>query len=124
MNFYDKVLRLEKMVRTALNRTSYKKYVALLSQSGSSAPVATVLENTIGNIVWTRISSGIYTATLAGAFPAAKSLALVSNSGSVEAGVLAYDVEDTNSYAVQSFSGSSFSDSLLYLTGIEIRVYP
>jgi hypothetical protein len=34
-----------------LSRSSYLKYVALLSQSGTDAPVATVLENTLKNTV-------------------------------------------------------------------------
>jgi len=38
-----------------------KKYVALLTQTGSTAPVATVLENTLGSsITWNRQSTGIY----------------------------------------------------------------
>ena len=45
----------------------YKVYTALLSQSGTSAPVATVLENTLGGtIVWTRSGIGSYQATLTG----------------------------------------------------------
>lgn len=46
----------------------YKKYVALLSQSGFGNPTATILENTIGNIVWTRQAQGQYIGTLLGAF--------------------------------------------------------
>jgi len=46
----------------------YNSYTALLTQSGTSAPVATVLENTIGNIVWTRYGVGNYKGTLTGAF--------------------------------------------------------
>lgn len=47
----------------------YKVYTALLAQSGTSAPVATVLENTLGGtIVWTRSTPGVYTGTLVGAF--------------------------------------------------------
>jgi hypothetical protein len=46
----------------------YRSYTALLSQTGTDAPVATVLENTIGNIVWTRESVGKYRGTLTGAF--------------------------------------------------------
>lgn len=39
----------------------YKKYVALLTQSGTDAPVATVLENTLGSdIVWYRFGVGCY----------------------------------------------------------------
>jgi len=48
--------------------SSYLVYSAYLSQSGTDAPVAAVLENTIGAIVWTRVSVGRYAGTLAGAF--------------------------------------------------------
>ena len=50
----------------------YKVYRAILNQTGTSAPVATVLENTVGEIVWTRNSAGWYLATLNGAFLANK----------------------------------------------------
>jgi len=58
---------------------NYKKYVALLNQSGTDAPVATVLENTLGGEpVWTRVTDGLYTCTLAGAFPQNKTFCLSS----------------------------------------------
>lgn len=44
--------------------TSYKKYVALLSQSGINPPIATVLENTLGvTITYLRLNEGIYRLT-------------------------------------------------------------
>jgi len=46
----------------------YKVFTALLTQSGTNAPIATVLENTLGNIVWSYSSVGSYQATLTGAF--------------------------------------------------------
>lgn len=47
----------------------YKVYTALLTQSGTDAPVATVLENTLGgDVVWTRDGTGQYRGTLNGAF--------------------------------------------------------
>ncbi len=50
--------------------TGVKVYRALLTQSGTDAPVATVLENTLGGtVVWTWNSAGSYVGTLAGAFP-------------------------------------------------------
>jgi len=52
----------------------YKVYTALLSQSGTNAPVATVSENTIGNIVWSRQGQGIYHATLNNGFPEGKTV--------------------------------------------------
>lgn len=39
--------------QTANEKIPYKVYTALLTQSGTAAPVATVLENTIGNIWFT-----------------------------------------------------------------------
>ena len=43
---------------------NYKVYTALLTQSGTNAPVATVLENTLGyDIVWSRLNAGGYIAT-------------------------------------------------------------
>jgi hypothetical protein len=50
----------------------YKVYRAILNQSGTDAPVATVLENTIGDIVWSRNSPGTYSGILVGAFQANK----------------------------------------------------
>lgn len=50
-----------------------KVYKALLTQTGTDAPVATVLENTLGGtIVWSYFNAGNYIGTLAGAFTANK----------------------------------------------------
>jgi len=55
--------------------TKYKVYTALLTQSGITDPVATVLENTLGGtIVWTRDSIGVYTATSSNLFVADKTI--------------------------------------------------
>lgn len=51
---------------------NYQSYVVSFSQSGISDPDVTEIYNTIGNIVWTRTNTGIYTGTLAGAFPSLK----------------------------------------------------
>lgn len=70
-------LRPIKFLWQLLNRTiseakvyilGYRSYTALLNQTGIDAPVATVLDNTLGNIVWTRDGVGEYTGTLTGAF--------------------------------------------------------
>jgi hypothetical protein len=41
----------------------YKEYVAFLSQSGTDAPVATVLSNTLGSVVWSYEGVGQYHGT-------------------------------------------------------------
>jgi hypothetical protein len=48
---------------------NYKVYRALMTQVGTSAPTASVLENTLGNIVWTYNGNGSYYGNLNGAFP-------------------------------------------------------
>lgn len=50
----------------------YKVYTALLTQQGTSTPVPIVLENTLGEPVWSRSSAGVYSITLAGAFTVGK----------------------------------------------------
>jgi len=82
-----------------------KRYKALLTQTGTNAPVATVLENTLGGtVVWTRTGAGVYVGTLASAFTVEKTIinraAGVSSSGTT--GYWAGDVvyEDASEYAV------------------------
>jgi len=68
----------------------YKEYVALLTQTGTSAPVATVLNknapNYLGDVVWTRNDIGDYTGTLTNSFNADKTVCLVSVNGNGEDG--------------------------------------
>jgi phage gp36-like protein len=45
-----------------------KIYIATLTQTGTNAPVATELENSLGSPVWSRSGSSVYVGTLAGAF--------------------------------------------------------
>lgn len=55
------------------NLTGYKMYDAIIEQTGTSNPTATVLRNTLGGtVVWTRSGVGVYAGTLAAAFPAGK----------------------------------------------------
>ena len=51
----------------------YKSYTALLTQTSTNNPVATVLENTLGGaITFARVGGGVYTLTLSNAFTANK----------------------------------------------------
>jgi lysophospholipase L1-like esterase len=101
----------------------YKVYTALLTQSGTSAPVATVLENTLGGtVVFTRSSTGIYIGTLTGAFVANKTLTL--GVASTHPSFLSMNrvTNDTFSIATEN-SGGNLTDGLLNDTSIEVRVY-
>lgn len=101
----------------------YKVYTALLSQAGTSAPTAVVLENTLGGVpVWTRTGAGIYRCTLVGAFTDLKTIAFVTETSSANGTRL------TNYVAPPDMVIFSTIDFLDYVTedwyiSIEIRVY-
>ncbi|MBI4947439.1 MAG: hypothetical protein HY840_13685 [Bacteroidetes bacterium] len=117
-----------KRVKASLLLPPYKKYVALLTQTGTNPPTAIVLENTIGNIVWTYLSTGSYTATLANGFTG-NVWAIIGTKG-VEAGppqpiAFANLYKYSNSEAVlRTYNQQNqINNDLLWKTAIEIRVY-
>ena len=103
----------------------YKKYVALMSQSGTAAPTVTVLENSIGDIVWTRASTGLYRGTLIGAFTLDKTYTMMSvtlTDGIVNVYRFSNDtvrVATTNLHNPTA----AYHDNHLLNNTIEIRVY-
>lgn len=106
----------------------YKRYVAILSQSGTAAPVAIILENTLGGtLVWSRNSDGYYTATLSNAFTASKTVAKIGNvDDQIASGYLAV-ISGVGTSTIQIGTGQSGGgglDGLMYSTYFEIRVYP
>jgi hypothetical protein len=104
---------------------TYTKYVALISQSSTSDPTVLELENTIGPIVWTRVSQGIYNGTLTGAFTLNKTYGMI-NQVEENGIVMAYRLSDDN-FQIQTTNlhspTAALHDSHLNLNTIEIRVY-
>ncbi|OUL63702.1 BspA family leucine-rich repeat surface protein [Flavobacterium sp. AJR] len=109
---------------TTIERRPYRVYTALLTQSGTSAPVATVLENTLGGtVVWSRNAVGQYSATLAGAFINDKTTVLLTDSF-LTTKYLRGSRQDNNVVRVYStaMTTGTLSDAIEPAT-IEIRVY-
>ena len=108
-----------------LGGASYLKYVALLSQTGTDAPVATVLENTLGGtVVWTYEDVGSYIGTLSGAFIINKTVIILGASNGAGQSNAAFRSSD-NAVGIVSANGSGTpSNDLIYETPIEIRAYP
>ena len=108
------------------------RYVALLNQTGTNAPSATVLENTGSAITWSRHSAGIYKAETSGGFPAGRTVVFV---GSAQSGEIT-DAGQTTAWRDGSVifvytqnidlggQSASGTDGMLTDTPIEIRVYP
>lgn len=98
-----------------------KVYRALLTQTGTDAPVATVLENSIGALVWTRNGGGTYIAGLVGAFPIGKVVHRVDGYGA--SGGLPF-TNYTRHSETDSIVIETGADGELLETAVEILVYP
>ena len=109
---------------TTIDARPYKVYTAILNLTApTSAPVPSVLENTIGNIVWTRGSNGQYSGTLAGAFPDVnKTFCLITGEMGSDA-TYGLKWSTTNSVFLVARLNGIASDNNLYNTSVEIRVY-
>jgi len=105
---------------------TYKKYIALISQTGILDPTVTILENTIGNIVWTRSAAGDYFGTLNGVFLEPKTYILFQNQFNVGGDYISIVGRwDDDNVAIQTRDGfGAGADDILYNTTLEIRVYP
>lgn len=116
----------------------YKVYTALLTQSGTAAPVPTILENTIdNNLTWTYGSAGYYiiTSTYLKSVYMDKTAVFIQTRGgglfSVEAAVVygaapvLVDYVAVNTYEINNNDGllNESVNNLLSNTLIEIRVY-
>ncbi len=104
---------------------SYLVYTALLTQSGTSAPVATVLENTLGGtVVWSYDDVGVYIGTLAGAFVIGQTACIMSpiSGGTSRLSPHSFNPDFVELY-VYDLSDAG-ADDYLVSTFVEIRVYP
>jgi len=109
--------------------SSYLVYTALLTQDGTNAPTAIELENTIGEIVWTRAVAGSYVGTLTGAFPAEKTYYIITPNKDFEQAQIVMEQSGQgfpNYVSISTYAGGGGAgqDGNMFQTPIEIRVYP
>lgn len=111
---------------------SSKRYVALLTQTAGNAPVATVLENDLGEVpTFARTSAGLYTMTTTAKFTAAKTTVKfgtaipVDDLATVEAVFTSTSIITfkTKNYKT-SDDTAGVLDGLLTATVIEVEVFP
>lgn len=118
------------MVREAFRRLipqepKYKVYTALLTQSGTDAPVAIVLENTLGgDVSWTRANPGDYIANTSGLLTLNKTGFFIQPIDSGVEANMYNNLIDTNKVELQiKNTALEGVDNALLNTLIEIRVY-
>ena len=113
----------------------------MLTQSGTASPVATILENTLGDITWTRYNVGSYKGTLNGAFITNKTVcpqfpALtfegsgiflpISQNGNPQLGWINAYCQTINDFNIDTYDMLGYSEWSTILGSsffIEIRVY-
>ena len=103
----------------------YKVYTALLTQVDTNAPIAIVLENTIGDIIWSYVEVGNYKGPLSSAFTTNKTFVFINTLLSYDvntAGVTTYNVNEINVTTGVPDGGTPTNGQLIN-TPIEIRVY-
>lgn len=108
----------------------YLTYVAIVSQSGTGNPTATVLVNTLGvTPTWTYVSAGNYTFTAASVLTVGKTFATCStafdNSDGATFPVLC-DLNSATSSNIQInvVKGTAGVNSCMFKCSFEVRVYP
>lgn len=94
----------------------YVVYSALISQYGNNNPTVIVLENSLGNITWTRSSIGLYNGEIDSVFIGGKTW-VHSETGFISH--VNYNFVRLKTYSVNDTP----SDGELFNTPIEIRVY-
>jgi len=99
----------------------YQSYTALLTQTGTNAPVATVLNNTTGGtITWTRTGSGAYTATIADAVFTENKTVVFANPGIMVSNDNSFGWARTNDTQI---AVSLSTDGRVTDGSFEIRIY-
>lgn len=112
---------LDPVTATALGATRYKKWVGLVSQTGTAAPTAVVLENTFGEtLTFTRGGVGVYSVATA-AFTVNKTV--VFNTQLQETRLeISVDGSDISLLSINTITGLA-ADAIDKMP-LEIRVYP
>lgn len=129
MNFNEKVramaLRLIGNNNAIIEAAKPKVYVALLTQSGTDAPVATVLENTLleQDGAWGYDSTGTYVYNFPSTFPVGTVVCKISNSYDA---IVTQEVVSPDGVYIRTYDIATQveADSNLFNTLIEILVYP
>lgn len=107
-----------------IQKVAPKVYTALLSQTGTGDPVATVLgTNSLGAITWTRTGAGNYTGTLTSAFPNGKTFVITGSANGNAMFIKALRSSDNTINVSVQDGAQQFIDEFNNAS-IEIRVYP
>jgi hypothetical protein len=105
----------------------YKVYTALLSQTGTNAPTATVLDNTLGGAVtWSYFGVGQYIANTSSLFTTSKTVFFMTRTNPPTVSFttnVGSNAINTSQAGITVFSDTGYVDGQVSAMTIEIRVY-
>ena len=109
----------------ASGSTAYNSYVALLTQAGTAAPVATVLSNNLtATLTWARTGVGVYTLTASAATFTANKTIVFLNAGSSIPLISSERTSDTILTIKTFVPGSGAAvDAAITNGSFEVRIY-
>lgn len=108
---------------TTLPKTpKVKIYSALISQTGTATPTVIVLQNTLGEITWTRVDIGEYAGTTDGLYTLDKTWSIM-RTNAFNFGYQVAARQNENVMGLYTGVGSTPTDGQLNKVSIEIRVY-
>jgi len=119
-------------VGDAENLQSYKVYTALLTQSGTSAPTAVILENTISlNPTFVYLGEGLFSMQYNENFPISKTTVNISNNTNIDSSepsvieilVTTNSITTSNECWIRSSTLAVNKNNIIKHTPIEIRLY-
>lgn len=125
--------RVGTILQNIIDSCGKNEYIALVTQSSTSAPTASVIKNTLGGtVVWSRTGKGSYLGTLSGAFPSAKTVfprdyVMYSSAGSDYSEIQTSRASD-NAIQISTLYGPNGSatntDGILTAFLVIVQVYP
>lgn len=126
-HFFEKINEIIDYLNGTSGEGSYKVYTALLTQTGTDAPIATVLKNTLGNITYLYNSDGYYSIISDNLFTD-KTFIIIANTTDIGdyTGLNTCNVRkiDNSTFDIKTVSSSNMvMNECLLNSPIEIRVY-
>lgn len=124
---YDPMTVDEKLDYLISYTPAYKVYSVFVSQSGTTAPVVdSLLEDTIGSLVWGRLTGGTYTLRKTGAFIEKKTKPIKAWGTDKDGNAYEMIWTDVNTLTLKTYASTDLVnpvDGILSETEINVYVY-
>jgi hypothetical protein len=121
----NKVLNEDGIITPQINgiTTASGGYTALLSQTGTDAPTAIVLADTIGGITWTRIAQGQYIGTAPNPLDVLNTFVIIGNVEHDHLATAEVLTDGTIYVRTTDTQNHQHNDGNLRYSSIEVRIY-